>query len=383
MSGFEIHLLGMLVFSAVLLIATVGNLIVLPVLGRRKRPPVADPPRVAVLVPARNEERGIVACLESLLGQDYPDFSVSVLDDGSSDATPELLRGLQRRYPELRVIHGRPPPAGWLGKHWACHQLAAGADAELLLFTDADTSHHPRTLADAVAELRHRRAELLSLLPRQIMRTPGEQLLVPLMTWCIVSFLPLALLRLLKRPALAPANGQFMLFRRRTYERIGGHAAVRDHATDDVALGRAVVKNRGRLAFADGTRRVTCRMYTGFGEAFAGFSKNFFAIFNYKLLIFLFAWLWVAFLYWEPPVLLTLDLLGAPLSPFVFWLAAATLGASLLQWLLVYLRFGFPVWAALGHPVVALLGTLTALNSLRLTRRGSARWKGRKLIRRR
>ncbi len=380
MSLFEFHLWGMLVFTGLLLFITVSNLALLPRLDRRRGTSV-KPPRVSILVPARNEERCIADCVRSLLAQEYPDFELLVLDDHSTDGTRAILDALAAENPRLGILDGEEPPPGWLGKHWACHQLAARAEGKLLLFTDADTVHHPRALSDAVELLQRRRAGLLSLMPRQVLGSFGERLLVPLMTWCIISFLPLALLRLLKKPFLAPANGQYMLFRREVYRRIDGHAAVRSHATDDVALGRRVVEAGDRLVFTDGARRVACRMYTGFAEAFAGFSKNFLAIFNYRTAFFIFAWVFIAVLFWEPVVIIVLELFGAAVDPTIHYIALAMLGVSLIQWLLVYLRFGYPVWAALGHPVVALLGTIVAFNSLRVTRRGRARWKGRTLIR--
>ena len=169
------------------------------------------PPRVSVLVPARNEEANIGDCVRSLLSQDYPDFEVIVLDDGSRDRTGEILAELAARDPRLRVIAGRELPAGWLGKHWACQQLGEAADGELLLFTDADTRHGPRSLWNGAAASLAQGADLLTAFPRQEVVTWSEKLVVPFFPWSLLSFLPLALAYRVRSPAFCAAIGQYML----------------------------------------------------------------------------------------------------------------------------------------------------------------------------
>ena len=166
-------------------------------LGRRRRAHYrlpGDVPRVSILVPARNEERTIAACVQSLLSQDYPDFEILVLDDASEDRTGALVRQFEKD-PRLRTLRGTPLPAGWLGKPWACHQLAQAASGEVLLFTDADTVHHPKMLGDAVAALQAERVDLLSALPRLRLATWSERLVLPILLWSVHTFLPLCLAR--------------------------------------------------------------------------------------------------------------------------------------------------------------------------------------------
>ena len=182
---------------------------------------------VSVLVPARNEARNIRRCLESLLAQDYPLMEVLVLDDGSTDETPEIVAEMARRDPRLRLIPGQPLPAGWMGKNFACHQLAQEARGQWLLFTDADTVHHPQAVSWALTAAKENRADLVTLVPHAVTHTFGEQLLLPIIPFGILGLFPLALGARLRIPALTMAIGTFLLFRRETYERIGGHAAVR------------------------------------------------------------------------------------------------------------------------------------------------------------
>jgi len=148
-------------------------------------------PFVSILVPARNEAENIEACVRSLLCQDYPSFEVIVLDDQSTDETPRILARFKQQYLQLRVLQGSPLPPEWLGKHWACHQLAGQARGELLLFTDADTYHQPHALRQAVAVLEAMQADLISLLPHQEARTWGERLIIPFIAFGLYAFLPL------------------------------------------------------------------------------------------------------------------------------------------------------------------------------------------------
>jgi chlorobactene glucosyltransferase len=246
--------------------------------------------RVSILVPARNEERSIAGCISSLLAQDYPDFEVLVLDDSSSDRTGAMVSALVAGNPRNRLLTGTPLPPGWTGKNWACHQLSQAATGDWLLFTDADTVHSPGALSAAITLAAATRADLFSAWPRLITLSLGERLIIPVLHIIALGWFPLAFLRLLQAlprvAALFPprilrawggANGQFVLFRRSAYERIGGHAAVRDHIVEDVALGREVALRIGegmRLVNCDASRFIDCRMYHSFRETCDGFTKN-------------------------------------------------------------------------------------------------------------
>ncbi|HSR30517.1 MAG TPA: glycosyltransferase family 2 protein [Anaerolineae bacterium] len=370
---------GILFFLGVVLLVALSNWRAMRRLGRT---PYAAPcrwPRVSVLVPARNEEENIGPCVRSLLAQEYPDFQVLVLDDESSDGTAEALASVPDEVGRLVVMQGAPLPAGWLGKHWACQQLSEAADGELLLFTDADTRHHPRALRDAVGVLLAEEADLLSALPHQEVGSWAERLLVPMIPWALFSFLPLTLAHRWRWLVLSAAIGQYMLFRGTAYDQIGGHAAVRQHAADDLALGRRVKTCGLRLRLVDGGERISCRMYHNAREVYEGLSKNLLAAFGYLVPAFLFVWLWLGFVFWQPLVTLGRAGLGVDLSLQSILLAAAAVAASLLLWGLTYWRFGFRLWLVPLYPVTVLSAVWLALRSLLLTVRGRATWKGRTL----
>ncbi|MEP7358016.1 MAG: glycosyltransferase family 2 protein [Anaerolineales bacterium] len=374
---------GILLFLAVTLLIALDNWHALPRLAGY--PPPAAWPSVSILLPARNEARNLRACVSSLLRQSYPNFELLVLDDESTDATPAVLRELAAGDARLRPLAGRPLPAGWLGKHWACHQLAEQAGDDLLLFTDADTVHHPEALRDAVAALLAEDAGLLSAVPRQILGSWGERLVVPLLPWSLVSFYPQRLARRVRWPALVMAVGQFMLFRRAAYQASGGHAAVRAHVADDIALARRLVAQGGRWRLLDATARVSCRMYHGLAEAYPGFSKNLYAAFNYDALGLLAVWVWLAVAFWLPLVVVLAWLLAAVGLPVAavglvpLGLALAAVGLALAQWGVCAARFRMSWAVAALYPAIVGLGAVIALRSLLLTRAGRATWKGRLL----
>ncbi len=380
MTGFWLqHQTGLIGFVLVLLMIALSNLRALRRLGGWPLP--LHFPRLSVLVPARNEEENIGPCARSLLSQTYPDFEVLVLDDNSSDGTGQVLASLAAQDHRLRVLKGKLLPSDWLGKHWACHQLAQAADGELLLFTDADTRHHPDTLRDAVAALLAEEAHLLSAFPKQEVGSWAERLVVPVLPWAIFCFLPLALAYRLRRPALSATVGYFMLFRRQAYEQIGGHAAVRRHAVDDLALGRRIVAQGLSWCLVDGGARIRCRMYHSFREVYGGLTKNLFAVFEYKVLVFAFIWLWLGMVFLEPVIVLALGLTVGPVAELSLPLAAIAIAVSLVLWGITLWRFGFPLYLVLLYPLTILLAVFIAMSSMVLTLAGRTTWKGRTLAR--
>ncbi|MDQ4075040.1 MAG: glycosyltransferase family 2 protein [Chloroflexota bacterium] len=331
-----------------------------------------DPPFISVLVPARNEERNIEACLRSLLAQDYPTFEVVVLDDHSEDRTSEMLQRIAREHPHSRftIRRGSTLPPDWGGKNWACHQLAGLADSRsrYLLFTDADTVHAPDVLRRVVAEAERDRLALLSLMPEQQVESWGERLVVPLLALQILGYLPLAAVEWLPIPAFAAANGQFMFFRREVYDSFGGHSAYPLGLAEDVILAQRVKVERGRVRLANGATLVRCRMYRNLGEVLAGFRRSFAGGFRFGATISGFMLLFNVVAYWLPFVGLPFSRLARPLSGSIILLRMA------LAW-----HTRTPKLAVLAHPVgmtMLLWAQLLAVYDAFIG--GETRWKGRR-----
>ncbi len=342
-----------------------------------KEPLKDEPPFVSVLVPARNEERSIEVCVQSLVEQEYPRYEVIVLNDHSEDATGDILAALQKRHDNLQVVEGKPLPEGWYGKHWACWQLAKLARGEWILFTDADTIHAPTMLWSSVSLAREEDLDLLTAFVYQKMHTWGELVTVPFPVWSIFAILPLKVGRLLRLSALSAVNGQFMFFKQSSYLCIGGHSAVRNHAVDDVALGRLIVKKGYNLAIHDATDLVSCRMYQSLTQAVEGFTKNYFALFDYRIVVSCFIWFWMSFVYGFPLALLIIQGLCSFLDAPWDSLVASTVALQLIVWALPTLRFRMPMRVVLLYPLVVLVASGIGLTSMVRTISGQAVWKGR------
>lgn len=375
------HQLGIAVFLAILLLIAISNLLTLRRLG--DYPTLRQFPRVSILVPARNERTVIEACVRSLLAQNYPDFEVLVLDDNSTDGTSDVLATLAQTDTRLRVLSGAPLPNGWLGKQWACHQLAQAAAGELLLFTDADTVHHPHALRAGVAALQAEHADLLTAFLYQRIQTWGERLTVPTIFWCFFSFLPLALAYHIRIPSLSLANGQWMLFRHAAYQAIGGHAAVRSSPINNIMLGRRVRAQGLRWRVIDAGEYVACRMYNGFSSALDGFSKNLFAVFEFRVLEYLFVWLWLTLITLEPLGVVMLWAFEPTRAVFDVKLAILAVVEMLTLWGIVLVRLRFPFYLTFLYPLLVILLVPIALRSMLWTMTGRLRWKGRNLPRQR
>jgi len=344
-----------------------------------RHPQTSDSPRVSVLVPARNEEANIGSCVRSILEQEYPNFELIVIDDDSSDRTLKLLEELRTEDQRMRVMKSQPLPQEWVGKNWACHQLAQAADGELLLFTDADTRHHPEALGDAVATLLADELDVVTALPKQEIVSLGEMLVIPFMSWSIISFLPLRLAYKSRPAALSATIGQYMLFRRQAYEDIGGHESVRQHALDDLMLGRRIKAHRLRWRLLDGSGRINCRMYQNFHQIWEGVSKNLFAVFEYNVAVFLFIWIWLSIVFFEPIVVLILGLAIFSVSTLSIILAAIAVAISLISWGITHFRFGFPLYLMFLYPITMLLALAIATRSILISFAGRATWKERTL----
>jgi hypothetical protein len=254
-------------FLALKLLTLTINLVTFPVLrrpaGRRSR-------SVALLVPMRNEEHRLAETLPGILAQEVDELVL--LDDCSTDATPELARGLASGS-LARVESGEPTPSGWAGKTWACHQLADRAASDVLVFCDADVALAPGAVDAVLAELERQDADLLSVFPRQRTGSLGEHLLVPLVDDVLLCFLPFPLLGL-DVPSAATANGSVMAFTRSSYERLGGFGAVRGEVVEDVAMARHVRRRGLRLGLVLGGDLVGTRMYTGYAHSVDGLGRG-------------------------------------------------------------------------------------------------------------
>ncbi len=232
-------------------------------------------PLVSVLIPARNEARNIARCLDGALAQTYARYEVIVVDDGSTDATPDILARYAVQHPRLRVLKGRPLPNGWTGKSNACQQLAEAAKSEWLLFLDADTVPQPMLIAALSVYAQTQRLDMLSIFPFLELGSFWERVVLPVFFALIMIIFPFGrMTRPDTRPEEVLAYGQCIFVRRAAYEDIGGHGAVRSEVLEDVRLAQALRAAGFVVGAAAGLDALHVRMYTNGREVAEGLTKN-------------------------------------------------------------------------------------------------------------
>lgn len=226
-------------------------------------------PEVSVIIPARNEEASLAACLQSLVEQTGIVFEIIVVDDNSSDHTHEIAQS----FAGVRIVTPPDLPAGWTGKNNALVAGAGCARGAWLLFTDADTVHLPGSLARSVEEATSRGAALLSYSPRQEVRGFWERATMPVIFSELARAYPPSRVSD-PNSAVAAANGQYLLVSREAYNSVGGHAAVATSLLEDVALARTVKCTGRKIYFRYGGDAVRTRMYRSFSQLQEGWTKN-------------------------------------------------------------------------------------------------------------
>ncbi len=265
---------------------------------------VQSTPFVSILIPARNEAQNIQPTLNHLLQQSYPNFEIIVLNDNSDDTTRDIAQQFAQAYTRLTVIDGCPLPSDWMGKNWACQQMAEVAKGDYLLFTDADVIWKQDSLQNVMQAAQATDSDLYTVWPTQITETWSERLCVPLMAMVILGYLPVIGTHFTPLSVFAAANGQCMLWRKAAYRRLGGHQAVHNNILEDVTMARMTKKAGLRLRMADGNGYIQCRMYTTWPEVRDGYAKNILAGYGgsiplligagvFHLAVFIVPWLWL------------------------------------------------------------------------------------------
>jgi hypothetical protein len=267
----------LVVAAAVMLVCAAEPCVMFLVNLRRYREPEAVgmvEGRVAVLIPARNEEGNIAECVASVLATEGVAVEVMVLDDASTDRTAEIVRGMAGDDARVRLVATEVLPEGWNGKQHACWLLAQQTDAELMLFLDADVRLEPEAVGRCVAAMRARRVALLSGFPRQVVVGWLERLLLPLIHFVLLGFLPMGKMRSTTKAAYAAGCGQFFLVERAGYFAAGGHAAIRGTRHDGLRLPQAMRRAGLRTDIVDLTSLASVRMYDSSRAVWDGLAKN-------------------------------------------------------------------------------------------------------------
>ena len=320
--------------------------------------------RVSVLVPMRNEERnvnGLVRSIQSSTG--LVDWEFLVLNDSSTDSTQELLDKGQ-----VRTIPGKPLPVGWLGKPWACQQLADASSGSYLVFVDADVRLSAQAISSAIDLMNELDWDFISPHPRQIAVTFLERLFQPLLQWSWLASVPLRIAERFNIQSMTIANGQYFIVKKSAYDSIGGHAAIRNQVLDDLQIARALTRDEFKGGVAEASQLAQTRMYNSARELVEGYTKS----------------LWTAFGGVAGTVFAVALLLATQIAPFLLGIAGYSIG-----WFAYFLCAGSHAIAALRtksapsniflHPLSTMLLILLIIDSFRRKYTGRLVWRDRKI----
>jgi chlorobactene glucosyltransferase len=342
--------------------------------------------KVSICIPARNEEDVIGRCVQSLLKQEYDNYEVLVLDDNSDDRTPDILNELSSKNDRLKVFKGSPKPDDWLGKPWACHQLSKKASGDIFTFIDADVWVEPFTISKTVSGLK--KVDALTIWPQQELGSFIERLIVPSIMFSLVTLLPAVyverkprwmpgiLYNLFKTEFLA-ACGQFMAFKRLSYQAINGHEGVKNQVVEDMELGKSLKRNNLVLTMRTGINSVYCRMYTSGSEVWQGFQKNFYAGFGNPI-TFIFAAILHILFFLFPFYSLTVSLKTG--NDLITNLSLIVICIYIIQRFILNLWYKVEWWTAFFHPLAVIwfqaLGVKSLINKVFGLK---SNWKGRQV----
>jgi len=315
-------------------------------------------PSVSIILPVRNQANTVSECVTSLVGLDYPQKEIIVVDGNSTDGTQDILKTFDGK---IKLVEEEPLPQGWVGKNWACHLGYKQAKGDLLMFTDGDSIHSRDSLAKTVNYLETTKADLVTLAPAAILRTFWEKLLQPPIFWLIMLFVGGKWVNDDSKPRWALGNGQYMLFRREAYDKVGGHYAVRDRISEDYSLGRLIKTNGLRLRMVTAADSLGVRMYSSLLEIWRGWRKNFYSVSgNYPLfratyrLVLLFTFLVLPFVVFgygivlAPATPLNVYLITGAFMAFFLWLGVIILDRSIRVSPLYALLLPFAVLVYIG-----------------------------------
>jgi len=334
-------------------------------------------PLISILIPARNEEDNIKRCINSLLKQDYDNLEILVLDDGSIDRTAEIVNELIKKDSRIRLYYGKPLARGWLGKSYACQQLAGHAEGQYLLFVDADTLHFPTSVSSAIACLLKYKVDALSVFAKQIMVTLPERMVIPFGNFMIMGFMPLALIRRSRSALFCTAIGQFMLFKKDIYKAIGGHKSVKGEILEDVIISKQVKRCGYKFMIFDGRSNLYCRMYHNLSEVVSGYSKILFSSFDYSIMMMSAAIVVIAAIYLMPFVMLPLSIVFDWQQTYVNIMILQII-FILITRIMLSIRFGMKAVDILLYPLSVIYLLSMAVNSVLQYRFNiGVCWKGR------
>jgi chlorobactene glucosyltransferase len=338
------------------LVAWIVSWLLLNMIHLEKAEPVDGPlthsPFVSICVPARNEERDLGACLQSLMAQNYPNFEVIAADDQSEDRTLEIIKHFERRFDNFIGFQGKPLPEDWLGKPYILSQAFSKTKGEYLLFTDADPVFEPFALKSAMFLMQKQKLDMLTLMPGASFGSFWERAVQPVIFGLIAGLTRFGDVNNPNNPK-AMGIGAFILVKRSAYEKVSGHESVKKNVIEDIALGKVIKRSGHKIWIADGKSLFSIRMYHSLYEIWTGWKKNVFSAFKRSI---------------TRTISFAVTLIGFQLTPFLLLYLNWTTETFIWSFILSFLTIALTLATGIGlckelklNPLVALLFPLGSL----------------------
>jgi chlorobactene glucosyltransferase len=347
--------------------------------------PIESGPLVSCIIPARNEADSIAALLTGLRCQRYPNIEVIVVDDASEDATIEVVARCREADPRIKLVSAPPLPQGWTGKCNACRHGTAAAVGEYLLYLDSDVwLTDENAIGGMVAYARTNDVDLLSLVPRQVLGSFMERLLLPAVyTIMALELFPYGATNN-PRSRKAAAVGQCLFFKREAYEAVGGHESVKGEIAEDMAFAKLVKAAGMRLTLLDGGNVMSVRMYRSLGDIWGGWTKHLYLTVAGGLAVLLRRELMLATVFLVPPAVLLWAVMSLAVDPAWLTLIPLVLTIGMEIWghkerLKNYRIMKWPArYEPLFAPAMAFALLLLAASAVKHWTPGGLTWKGRR-----
>ena len=332
-------------------------------------------PKVSVIIPARNEEKNIGKCLDSLIAQDYTNYDILVIDDNSTDGTWDIIKEYEEKNSNITAHSGKPLAEGWLGKQYACHQLSQIATGEYLIFTDADTVHTKKSISWAITNIIKHNSDLLSAYLYYPIHSIGEALILPGIYLMTSFMLPLWKVPKKNNPNYSFAIGQLLVCRAEAFHSIGGYTRFKNSIVEDISMAKLMKIHGFKTIFIDGKDYVSCRMYTSFLEVCKGFIKNIYSAVNQNILTIM-GFMLMEITVIELPIIYLIYNIYTGSSNIL--LPILPIAVFFTMWLVVLKNRKIPLYITFLYPILFVLLIIISIISTIKTGFGrGAEWKGR------
>ncbi|MBV9177794.1 MAG: glycosyltransferase [Nitrososphaeraceae archaeon] len=340
--------------------------------------------KVSVILPARNEEKYIAKCLESLINQDYVNFEIIAINDSSTDRTIDIMRQYARKSSSIVIVNAKPKPEGWIGKNWACYEGYLRATGDVFLFTDADTVHSPSVMSLAVGHLEQQSLEALTAIPKLLCKDVLTKITLPL----LLNFLHSRFSALRVNDPKTKTGyffGSFYIITRRTYEAVGTHKVIRHELVEDGALGSKVKEGKFRMKMVRGERYIEAIWARDLNTLWHGLRRLMISICSQNTREASLMTIAIFFLLLEPFLLISYSLMiHHSISDFVSQLmldinlitiAIVTLASAIQSKFAVFQNPLYALACPLGGAIISLCFLSSILDAKKV---GAVNWRGRK-----